>query len=711
VRVRSHALPAASIVLLWLALGVGLSRVTRLVADWFVMTDELLYERLALSIDRLGTPLPHVHGEVISNVNQLYPLLLAIVFRHGFVLHGFHEAHVMNAFVMTSAAIPAYLLAHRVTGHRLLSLAAGAATASVIWMTLASFLLTEVAAYPAFVWAIYAAHASMSRPGPRTDALAVAAIVLAVLARTQLYVVAAILPVAIVGHGIATQRLRAMLRSHMTLLALYGVGLLGGLAVTVSGAHVLGTYSSTASGNPFPLELWRSAPVHLAVVALSVGIAPLLIGGGWAVGNLRRSDNDGRQAFAWLAVVSIVALTIEVASFDLRFGGGVVRDRYLFYLAPVLFVALAAGLSSARPPRWSIAVPLVLFAIGISQAALPTFQKLNADTPASAINDWLLSTMQGLSGARTFLILVAAVLALAYVEATVFVGARVVAAFVGIVLVFALPAQTAYGFKRLFAVNGTSGLPLTLDQSVVFGWVDREINTENQAVMIPYPILPSDYWANAGFWWDLEFWNRAVVREAGRPNEFSGTPPGSFPKLDLRFDPRTGRANVDLDMFVAQAVVETRFHIAGTQRTNKRNVNLVAPERPWRADWITYGLYDDGWTRPHTVAHIRIFASPGQRAKERRGITLRMAEPERVPPRAVILSTNAGRQRIVVGPSGSQNVALVCVPPHGYADVSVRVDRSSPIGGDPKNLETLPRARDGGIWFQQIALADEIGTC
>ena len=38
------------------------------------MTDELLYERLALSVDRLGTVVPHVHGEIVSNLNQLYPL-------------------------------------------------------------------------------------------------------------------------------------------------------------------------------------------------------------------------------------------------------------------------------------------------------------------------------------------------------------------------------------------------------------------------------------------------------------------------------------------------------------------------------------------------------------------------------------------------------------------------------------------------------------
>ena len=38
---------------LWLVLGVGLAMLTSSVVDWYVMTDELLYERLAISIASL----------------------------------------------------------------------------------------------------------------------------------------------------------------------------------------------------------------------------------------------------------------------------------------------------------------------------------------------------------------------------------------------------------------------------------------------------------------------------------------------------------------------------------------------------------------------------------------------------------------------------------------------------------------------------------
>jgi hypothetical protein len=72
---RRPAWSLLAAVLTWL--GLGLSRITGRVNDWFVMTDELLYERLAISVARTGSPLPHVRGEPIESFSQLYPLLIA----------------------------------------------------------------------------------------------------------------------------------------------------------------------------------------------------------------------------------------------------------------------------------------------------------------------------------------------------------------------------------------------------------------------------------------------------------------------------------------------------------------------------------------------------------------------------------------------------------------------------------------------------------
>src|SRR5262249_37016789 len=144
----------AALLALWLVAASALQLLTTRVADWFVMTDELLYERLAISIARDRTPLPRVHDVLVPNVYPLYPLLVAPASGARPVPRSLHAAHLLNAFVICSACIPAYLLVRRVTGRALAGWVAAVATLCVPWLVLSAFLLTEVAAYPAFLWAL-----------------------------------------------------------------------------------------------------------------------------------------------------------------------------------------------------------------------------------------------------------------------------------------------------------------------------------------------------------------------------------------------------------------------------------------------------------------------------------------------------------------------------------------------------------------------------
>ncbi len=71
---RSRSLVGlGAVAALALTLGWVLSLATTRVKNWFVMSDELYYERLAISVAQTGSLLPRVHGEIVSNVNQLYP--------------------------------------------------------------------------------------------------------------------------------------------------------------------------------------------------------------------------------------------------------------------------------------------------------------------------------------------------------------------------------------------------------------------------------------------------------------------------------------------------------------------------------------------------------------------------------------------------------------------------------------------------------------
>lgn len=669
---------------LWLASAAVLASITGRVADWFVMTDELLYERLALSIDRLHSPIPHVHQVAIGSINQLYPLLLAPFFASGTVAHGLHGAHLLNALVITFAAVPAYLLALRVTRSMWASALAAVLTVAIPWIVLSSFLLTENAAYPVFALALLAFHIALTEPSPRHDAYAAAALVLAIVARTQFVVLAVVLAI------LAAQRWR----EHRVLVGVFAAGVVLALVVVALGHSPLGTYSAASSGNPIQLSIVPSFFTHLARIALGLGLLPFVVGGAWLL---------RREPFAELALATIVVLTVEVASYDERFGGGIVHDRYLFYIAPLFAIAFAAALAHSERPRWTLAVPAAVLVVGLSVAPLPVFQKLTVDSPTADLNGYLRSELGGLTGARIFLVVVAVVAVGLVVEVSVLLGRRAAVVF-AVLAVMLTTAETGYAFERLFRVDGTTGRPMTVDPSGELAWLDRTVGRGGDVTIVPYPVVSGEYWPNAAYWWDLEFWNVSASRQAGIAGEFEWTP-STFAKLAPRFG-RLGRSSVSPPGYVAQAVGDVRFHIAGTVVTNDRGLFLVKPDEPWRADWTSTGLYDDGWTKPGTTAHIRVYAYPGQNRRVLRTVTVYAFAPAGVASRPMTVgssSTTAGSNEVSVD-------ATVCVPPNGSAEVPVTVDGQTQIYGDPRSDVTFAHSRMGGVQISRIYLSGAIGA-
>ena len=656
------------------------------------MTDELLYERLTLSVVRLHSPLPHVHGALVGNVNQLYPVVLAPVFAAGTVQHDLRNAHLLNAFVMASAALPAYVLARRLESPAWAATLAALLTVAVPWIVLSSFLLTEVVAYPAFVWALLAFHAAVTRPSMRNDALATLALVVAVGARTQLAVLALVLAVAVVLHS--------HVRRHPFLIVVYALGVVGALAALALGHNPLGTYGATTHGNPVPAAFFPALLTHLAALALGFGLLPFLIGGAWLFANARR------DAYATIACAATVVVIAEVASYDVRFGGNIVRDRYLFYLAPVFALSLVAALRRPVALRWLVP-PLAVLVAGFALSPLPLFDKLNVDTPASILDNYLRDHLGGLTGARVFLVVAALLAVVLIVEGRLLLRHSWLVALVAAIALVGTTARTGYAFERLFRVNGTAGRPLTAKPGPVAGWIDQRVGRDASVTAVPFPTLVGDYWASAAFWWDAEFWNASVDRTAGVPGEFEWTP-STFPKLDLRVD-RLGRSSISPPGDVLQALGDTRFHLSGTVILLNRGVFLVEPERPWRADWSTAGLYDDGWTVPGGVAHIHVYPYPGQSTPVTRSLTVSLFAPAGVASRPFRLSSNLGVTTAAAGTNEVSQQIAVCVPPGRAADATLTVSGSSFVAGDLRTPETFSSPRRAGADVSRIYLSGAVG--
>src|SRR5205807_9638585 len=140
---------------------------------------ELHYERLAISIVQTHSLLPRLHGHFVRSLAQLYPALISPFFAGGFVPQDLTNAHIFNAWLMSSACIPAFLLARRVTGRRWPAYLLALVTVCTPWIVYTTTLLTEVAGFPAFMWAMLGMHHAATRPSWRSDLLAVLGVALA----------------------------------------------------------------------------------------------------------------------------------------------------------------------------------------------------------------------------------------------------------------------------------------------------------------------------------------------------------------------------------------------------------------------------------------------------------------------------------------------------------------------------------------------------
>ena len=695
---------AAGVILLWCGAGALLAVwYSARIRDWSVMTDELQYVKLALSVWETGSPLPSLHGMSAAVANQLYPLLLAPVYGPLSSTEAFRTAHVLNAMVMTSAAVPAYLLARELLD-RAWSFAVAVLTIALPWMVLVGFLMSEVAGYPALLWAVLAFQRCVVAPSPRRDALAAAALLLAILARTQFAALALVLPVAILAHELAEARagrpgvrerigsgVRAAIRRHRTLSALYAVGVVVALALLLTGRRPLGAYSTTVeSGSVLPAGVWWFAVEHLAVVALGCGVVPVLLGGGWMLATLARPSSPPRRAFATLVLLTVAVLAVETASFDLRFGGeDLIRDRYLFYVVPLFFVAATAALTEQRkrPILLGMAGTTALMAAASVGLPYTTFPGISVDSPVSILNETL-AEQSGSLGTGTFvaiaMLLVGLVLMLALAFSPPLPLAVALFACVLVVSLLTLRAEV----DRILDGTGLSGRPLAGPPGVVLDWVDAVIPEGGSASIVAYPLSVA-WGVSAIQWWDVEFWNRTVTRAFVAEDEnYTYTP---FQQSTLEIDPVTGviDGTADAPAYVVGVPGDSRFGLAGTEHADNAGLRVTAAERPYRAVWSSRGLQEDGWTTPGVPATIRVHAPPGSQ-DEQYEVLVFLRAPDGVDARYELTAANAGVGDVIAGGEATEATLIVCVGPRRPADVTLLTSTSALIEGPPLTPEPGP---------------------
>jgi hypothetical protein len=676
-------------------LAVGTTRVH----EWVVQTDEMLYVKLARHIGQTGSLVPTLHGHRVGFVGVVYPILLSPFYAGLNAVGAFRAVHVVNAVLFASAAIPTYLLGRRLVAPGC-ALVVALLAVTVPWAVNAAFVMSEPAAYPVFVWAVLACHVAVAEPSSRTDVLAVVALGLAYVTRPQFLFLVAVLPLAI----LLTRGPRQALYEHWVLGAVYAVGvwILVILAALGQADRLLGDYGVTATqGSLLPPIAWKSAALHVDVLAVGLGIVPLLLGGGWAYSALLRGQVRPR-AFAALTALSLPILALETASYDVRFGGpDVIRDRYLFYLAPLLMLATAVCLFQDRLPLAGIAAMTAVFSATAVFADFTPVAGLWVDSPESVLNALIHDNSGGLS-AGVFVALCGLVLGV--ICLTLALVPRPAAVLGVTVACFCFGAAVAgYAFDRLLTTNTPLGVPTT-GKPRVRDWVDHTVPAGGRVGVLAYPI--SRIWGQSAIqWWDAEFWNNRVgsafVVPGGR---WTYTP---FPSTTLRLDWSSGRftGTDTAPDYVLGAPNESRFGLAGSQAATNIGLVLQAVERPYRAQWATRGLQVDGWTRPGRPATIRVYPAPRQPSRMATVTATLDAPPEASGP----VSYRLGDAQGMLAPGARAQVArTVCVPAGGHADLRLDADRSATIAGPPVGPDEAP-PREVGVALSgvQVAQGDE----
>ena len=681
----------------WLAIGF-----TSRVRDWALMNDELLYEKLARSVATTHSPIPELHGTAVAVLNQLYPVLLAPFFGGYDVPDAFHAAHIFNAPLMASASIPAYLLAREVLG-RGPALCVAALSALVPWMVISGALLTEVVAYPAFLWAVWGLERAVAEPSRRRDVAAVAALALAVLARTQFVFLVAVLPAAILLHELGraearprrlARAARAAVRRHRVLTGLYVVGaVLAGLVAAIGSlSDLLGTYAVTAHGSPLPSGVWRAFATHLDTIALGSGLVPLVLGGGWLLASALRPEEARTHAFATVALLVTVSLTVETASYDVRFGGlRDVHDRYLFYAVPLLLVGTAAALAERRSRSTALfsALFTAVFAATASLVDYTTPKGYLVDSPGRILGGTL-ADQAGSLETGTFVALAALCVGLAVSAGLLVVPRRLLAAAVlAFLLVFSV-LTTRAEIDRALASTGLSGRPVAGPAGAVLDWVDRTVPAGASAAIVPYPVS-LEFALSAVLWWDVEFWNDSVTRTyVAADGNFSYAP---FPNRVLTPDWETGvvPGTEQAPAYVVSSASDARFGLAGPRHAENLGLRVIVADRPYRADWQTRGLDTDGWLLAGKPATLRVYSHETEPRLVDVEITL--AAPPSAPARYALRWPGGDRSGEAASNAITSERLRVCVPADSHADVTLTGLSSTAIQAAPLTFD-VPATRE-----------------
>ncbi len=440
----------------------------QLPTPWLV-DEELAQTSLARSIATPDTPVPAVPASVRSA--PLYATVIAPLFGIPSLPTAYALVKLLNAVLVSLAAIPIYALARRVVAARWALVAAGLSL-GIPSLGYTSAAVPDNLLFPLVAWAALALVGVLERPSIGRQVLLWVVVALACATRPE----AAAVGVGVVVALVAWVAARRVAPAALVPSLLGAVGL--GAALVACGAIHIESASA-----PLVAKL---AGRHVGALALVHGVVPLAA----FVGFVAVGARPVAVAMGSLALALVTAAALTAASRD----GFSILERDVFALAPFGMIALAWWAAEGRCVRAAVRVPVALFAGGVSLAP------------------WLLPAYS-LAGTPDAL----GLFALRDTWAPVIRIATVVAALVGVAalalprLARSLPAAVALvlvvvhiGVERQIVAHayGVRWPVLRRERD----WVDRTVPPRTEVVAVRSPAAEM-----------LAFFNRRIVQVVDQP--------------------------------------------------------------------------------------------------------------------------------------------------------------------------------------------------
>ena len=621
----------------------------------FIMVDEIIWSEIARGIADAGEPL--LRDVPDPGYSVVYPLLISPVYA---LFESLPDAYAgvktLNALLMSLAAIPTFFLARRVVRDGLALLAALMAVA-IPSLAYTGTVMTENAFYPLFLLAALVLVIVLERPTPLLVVGLLALVGLAFATRVQAVAIAAAVLLAPLVLAVFERRgFTATISRFRWLYGIVAAAAVAALAFQLASGNLLGAYSPVGERSYEIGEALRYLWWHVAELALYVLVIPLAA---TIVLVARARSLDVRlQALLAATVALTVCIVPVVATFASEFSDRI-EERNMFYVAPLLCIALLAWIEQGAPrPRVLAVVAAVTSALLV--VAIPFDRFLTT----SAITDTLMLlpfwSLQDRIG-EDWITLAALGLVAALAAAFLFVPRRYALALPLLVLGLWILAIRpiwwgTHGFERFSRGALFQGIR-TADRD----WVDAALASGERAAFL-WTGRTDRLTVNQN-----EFFNRRV----GPVYYVTDPTPGGLPETRVRIDPRTGAVTLPngepvRDRFL---LADSSFEPDGTPiaRDKGWGVTLWRVRTPLVSAVKVDGLYPNDTWSGEEVTYLRRRCQPG-----RLSVSLSSDPSLFLEPQTVVAHSNGevvGRVRL--HPEGRAVLSVPVTPEPGTRECRV----------------------------------------